>query len=82
MAKSVSHEALEMKKINGVGENVRSDGSHCVEEDRDHKRGDILTALQWKRRKKRKREERKREERNAHEKKASEISELPRDSES
>lgn len=41
-----------------------------------------MTALQWKRRKKRKREERKREERNAHEKKASEISELPRDSES
>lgn len=41
-----------------------------------------MTALQWKRRKKRKREERKREERDAHEKKASEISELPRDSES
>lgn len=41
-----------------------------------------MTALQWKRRKKRKMEERKREERNAHEKKASEISELPRDSES
>lgn len=40
-----------------------------------------MTALQWKRRKKRKRK-RKREERNAHEKKASEISELPRDSES
>lgn len=41
-----------------------------------------MTALQWKRRKRRKRDERKREERNAHEKKASEISELPRDSES
>lgn len=41
-----------------------------------------MTALRWKRRKKRKRK-RKREERNAaHEKKASEISELPRDSES
>lgn len=45
-----------------MGENVRSDGSRCVEEDRDHKRGDILTALQWKRRKKRKRK-REREER-------------------
>lgn len=49
-----------MKKITVLGENVRSDGSRCVEEDRDHKRGDILTALQWKRRKERKRK-RKRE---------------------